>query len=127
MAWKRLTDDEWGYIEPHIPQQGRGRPRKNDREIMDAILFILSTNIRWSEFPPGFPPKSTVFDRFKVWVKAGFFKKLPSLLRRELPKPRTYHLDSTIKSSKKGRSDFTSWQDQGQQDFTGGRRKQLTS
>ena len=127
MGWKNLSDTEWALIEPHLPKQKRGRPRQKDREILDAVLYILATNIRWSEFPPGFPPKSTVFDRFKVWVKAGFFEKLPGLLRRELPKPRTYHLDATIKSAKKGRQDFTSWKDQGQQDFAGGRRKRTAS
>ena len=125
MGWKRLSDEEWALIEPHLPKQKRGRPRCRDREIMDAVLYILATNIRWGEFPPGFPPKSTVFDRFKVWVKAGFFKKLPTLLRRKLPKPRTYHLDATIKSAKKGGQDFTGWKNQGQQDFAGFRRKRV--
>jgi transposase InsO family protein len=32
-------------------------------------LFALSTNIRWEEMPPGFPPKMTVYDRFQVWRK----------------------------------------------------------
>src|SRR5690606_13971108 len=118
MGWKKLSDEEWELIEPYVPVPKRGRPRnRSDREIMDAVLYILATSIRWSEFPPGFPPKSTVYDRFKYWVKTGFLKRLPKLLRRKIPKPRVYHLDSTIRSAKKGRQDFTSWKDKGQQDF----------
>jgi transposase len=52
MAWKALTDAEWDLISPFIPVQKRGIPRSRNREILDAILFILSTNCRWEELPP---------------------------------------------------------------------------
>ena len=57
MAYKPLTDSQWAFIEPHIPKQKMGRPRTRNREILEAILFVLSTNCRWEELPPCFPPK----------------------------------------------------------------------
>jgi transposase len=49
MAYKPLTDSQWALIEPHIPKQKMGRPRTRNREILEAILFVLSTNCRGEE------------------------------------------------------------------------------
>ncbi len=116
MAWKKLSDEEWEIVEPLIPKQRRGRPRGKNREILDAILYVLHTNIRWEEMPPGFPPKSTVHDRFLVWLKAGFFEKLFKKLRQKLPpEGNIYYLDSTVRPAKKGRQDFAGRKSEGQQ------------
>ena len=98
MAWKALTDAEWELISPFIPVQKRGRPRSRNREILDAILFILSTNCRWEELPPCFPPKMTVFDRFKRWQQEGFFETLFHRLkeRRASKAKEIHYLDATI-------------------------------
>ena len=125
MPWKALTDEQWQLIEPLIPKQTRGRPRSRNREILDAILFLLWTNIRWEELPAGFPPKMTVYDRFKVWREARFFEELFQTLKRLKPKTdkKLYYLDATIKSAKKGRPDFASRKNQGKQNKPHCRRK----
>ena len=125
MAWNRLTDGEWALLEPHLPKQKMGRPRiRGDREILDALLYVLSTGIRWEELPKCFPPKMTVYDRFRFWVKEGTLERLLERLRRKLPKGTVYHLDSTVKSAKKGRSDFESRKNKRQQNNpSGGRRR----
>jgi transposase len=41
MAYKPLTDSQWELIEPHIPKQKMGRPRTKNREILQAILYML--------------------------------------------------------------------------------------
>ena len=103
MAWRKLNDEEWALIEPLIPKQKRGRPRSRHREVLDAILYKLHTGIRWEEMPPGFPAKMTVYDRFQVWHKAGFFKKLFEKFKRLRPRAgNIYYLDSTVKTAKKG-------------------------
>ncbi|XVJ51774.1 MAG: transposase [Vampirovibrio sp.] len=43
MAYKPLTDSQWALIQPHIPKQKMGRPRTRNREILEAILSVLST------------------------------------------------------------------------------------
>ena len=120
-----MSDEQWKLIEPVIPKQRTGRPRSRNREILDAILFILSTNIRWEEIPPGFPPKMTVYDRFQVWRKGGFFEAL--FERMKVLKPATdkhlYYLDATIKSAKKGRQNFTGREDKRQQNKPRSRRE----
>ena len=125
MPWKPLSDEQWELIEPVIPKQRTGRPRSRNREILDAILFVLATNIRWEEMPPGFPPKMTVYDRFRVWQKEGFFEALFERLKtlKPLTDKRLYYLDATIKSAKKGRQNLTSRENQRQQNKSRGRRE----
>src|SRR6059036_3016857 len=43
-----LTDRQWAMIQPLIPKQtGPGKPRADDRETLDAVLYVLSTGCRW--------------------------------------------------------------------------------
>ena len=125
MPWKALSDEQWNIIEPVIPKQRTGRPRTRNREILDAILFVLSTNIRWEEMPPGFPPKMTVYARFQIWRKEGFFDALFERMKTLKPSTdkRLYYLDATIKSAKKGRKNFTSRENERQQSQSRGRRE----
>ena len=125
MPWKALSDEQWNLIEPVIPKQRTGRPRTRNREILEAILFVLSTNIRWEEMPPGVPPKMTVYDRFQIWRKEGFFEALFERVKPLKPATdkRLYYLDATIKVAKKGRQNFTGRENQRQQSQSRSRRK----
>ncbi len=43
---EELTDEQWAVIEPHLPElpsreDGRGRPWRENREVMNGILWIL--------------------------------------------------------------------------------------
>ena len=102
MEYQPLTDEQWEDIEWLLPIQETGRPRSRDREVFNAILYILTTGCRWSELPRNFPPKSTVHDRFSQWVRYGFFEKCLKRLRHHLPSPEVCHLDASVKAAKKG-------------------------
>lgn len=105
MSYQPLTDAQWERVSFFLPEQERGRPRKRDREILDAILYVLSTDCRWSELPAHFPHRSTVHHRFQVWAKSGFFKKVLRELKRmaiEEEAKKQYYLDSSLKRAKKG-------------------------
>jgi transposase len=102
MAFQPLSDEQWERISFFVPEQEMGRPRTRDREILDAILYVLSTDCRWCELPERFPPKSTVHKRFQEWAKARFFEKALRELSKDLPASETYHLDSSLKAAKKG-------------------------
>ena len=103
MAFQRVTDYQWEQLEHLVPVQHMGRPRTRNREMLDAILYVLSTGCRWEELPSDFPPKSTVHSRFRQWAQSGFFRQVLRHLRRSLPDSTVYHLDSTLKAAKKGR------------------------
>jgi transposase len=102
MRYQPLTDEQWEAVCWLLPVQERGRPRTRDRQILNAIVYLLWTGCRWDELPPEFPPRATVHRRFKVWAKAGFFEKLFRQLKQHLPPSAVYHLDASAKAAKKG-------------------------
>ena len=68
-----LTDSEWGHVEPLIPPAKRGgRKRKADvREVVNGIMYVLSTGCQWRYVPKDLPPKSTLYDYFDLWTYDG--------------------------------------------------------
>lgn len=75
-----LSDELWEKIKPLIPEHnnthrfGGGRPRRPDRDCLEAIFFVLRTGCQWKALDAtGICPGSTAHDRFQEWVKAGVF------------------------------------------------------
>ena len=64
-----LTDEEWREIEPQIPPGKRGGNKRtvNIREVVNGIMYVLSTGCQWHALPKDLPPKSTVHDYFDRW------------------------------------------------------------
>ena len=65
-----LTDEEWAHIEPLIPpgKRGGGKRRVNLREVVNGVMYILSTGCQWRCLPKDLPPRSTVHDYFSLWT-----------------------------------------------------------
>ena len=59
-----LTDAEWAHIEPLIPpgKPGGGKRRVAIREVINGVMYILSTGCQWRALPKDLPPRSTVHD-----------------------------------------------------------------
>src|SRR3954454_19865879 len=59
-----LNDDEWALIEPLIPPARRGGNKRHvdEREVMNGIMYVLSTGCQWRAIPKDLPPRSTVHD-----------------------------------------------------------------
>ena len=68
-----LTDDEWGLIAPLIPRAKRGGNKRtvDEREVVNGVMFILSTGCQWGSLPKDLPPRSTVNDYFRRWNENG--------------------------------------------------------
>ena len=53
------------------------RPRPaSDKGCFEALVYLLRTGCQYSELPPCYPPKSTVYDAKARWSKAGVLEKL---------------------------------------------------
>jgi transposase len=103
MAYRALSDTEWEEIAWLLPEVERtGRHRSNEREVLNAILYVLCSGCHWDELPANFPPKSTVHRRLQELEKDGFFKRVFKYLRGRLPESTLFHLDTTLKPAKKG-------------------------
>lgn len=71
-----LTDAQWGVIEPLMGagKSGpgkKGRPRRESRDVIEGVLWILRTGARWRDLPKEFPPYQTCHRRFGEWARDG--------------------------------------------------------
>ena len=82
MVRHRLTDQQWELVEDLFPPPARtGRPRRDRREILDGILWILWTGAPWRDLPEGLGPWATVWDLFDTWSSDGTLDAILSRLR----------------------------------------------
>jgi len=87
-----LVDDElWALIEPLLPPRPRrfrypGRRRRDDRLVLQGILFVLHTGIGWEHLPQelGFGSGMTAWRRLHEWRQAGVWSALHGLLLERL-------------------------------------------
>jgi transposase len=58
---------------PLIPPAKRGGNRRHVdvRQIVNALMYILSTGCQWRALPKDLPPRSTVHDYFDLWSWDG--------------------------------------------------------
>src|SRR6266568_2914433 len=73
-----LTDDEWAHVEPLIPPAKRGGNKRHVevREVMNGIMYILSTGCQWRAIPKDLPPRSTLFDYLDLWSWDGTLDRI---------------------------------------------------
>jgi transposase len=62
-----LTDEEWEVLRPLIPPAKHGGRRRSVdiRQVINGLLFILTTGCQWRQIPRDFPPRSTLFLYFQ--------------------------------------------------------------
>lgn len=80
-----LSDEQWTRLRPLLPPppQGRGRPRVDDRLIVDGILWRLATGAPWRDLPERFGSWRTVYSRFRRWQQAGVWERALASLQAE--------------------------------------------
>jgi transposase len=73
-----LTDDEWALIEPLIPpaKRGGGKRTVNLREVVNGLMYVLSTGCQWRAIPKDLPPRSTVHGYFDLWQWDGTLERI---------------------------------------------------
>lgn len=81
-----LSEEEWSYIEPHIPApKAPGRPRVHTlREILNAIFYIVRSGCAWRLLPHDFPPWKTIHHYFRTWRLDGTWERLHASLRERV-------------------------------------------
>lgn len=103
-----LSDEQWAIIEPLIPVNRLGRPRKVDmREVLNSILYLNRSGCQWDMLPHDLLPKSTVYDHFAQWRDDGTWQTILDALRQQVrkagghdPNPSVASIDSqTVKAT----------------------------
>ena len=112
-----LTDEEWALVEPLIPPAKRGGRRRSVdmREVVNGLMYVLSTGCQWRYVPKDLPPKSTLFSYFDLWTYGGVIDRMHHALyvacRERLEReasPTACIIDSqSVKSAEKGGTKLT--------------------
>jgi transposase len=89
-----LTDDRGELIADLYPGQAMGRPRRDDRIVLNGILWILCSWIlcswilcsgaAWRDLPERYGPWKTIYHRFRQWEASGLFDRILERLLVEL-------------------------------------------
>lgn len=80
-----LADAEWESVRTLLPMQkpGLGRPRRDDRQVLRAILWVMDTGSSWRDLPEEeFGPNSTAHGRYRKWCKEGLWSRIVEALGR---------------------------------------------
>ena len=73
-----LTDEEWTLVEPQIPPAKHGGRHRTVvvREVVNGVMYVLSTGCQWRYLPKDLPPKSTVHDYLTRWNYDGTIERM---------------------------------------------------
>jgi transposase len=90
MANRLLPDELWNEIEQLFPEYepspGGGRPPKETRTVLTAVLFVLKTGIGWKDLPTeafGVSYK-TCTRRIDEWIARGIWQQIHELFLAKL-------------------------------------------
>ncbi len=82
-----LTNKQWVKIEPFLPHlKSGGRPWKDNRLVLEGILWVLRSGARWKDLPEKYPSPSTCWRRLRMWEEKGIWLKIWRAFIRELDK-----------------------------------------
>jgi transposase len=90
MASRLLPDELWNEIEQLFPEYepspDGGRPPRETRTVLTAVLFVLKTGIGWKDLPTeafGVSYK-TCLRRMDEWTAAGVWQQIHELFLAKL-------------------------------------------
>ena len=71
-----LSEQQFARIEPHLPDDTRGKPRVDDRRVISGIVQVLRSGGRWVDAPAVYGPRKTLYNRFVRWATKGVWGDL---------------------------------------------------
>jgi transposase len=103
MARHELTDEQWERLQSLLPPRKphTGRPNKDHRIVINAILWLLRTGAPWRDLPERYGSWKTVASRFYRWQRAEIWHHILQSLQQEAAAAgkldwRLHHVDGTI-------------------------------
>ena len=76
----RLPGKLWKLLKKHLPKEPkvktRGRPRVNNRDVIDGIWHVLWTGCQWKSIEKEWfnVSSSVLHERFQTWQSQGLFE-----------------------------------------------------
>ncbi len=93
-----IRDDQWEQIKDLLPPERKpqgGRPPKDHRKMLNAMLWIARTGAPWRDLPEYYGSWSTVYSRFRRWQIAGIWDQILEHVSIE-PDFESIMIDATI-------------------------------
>ena len=78
-----VSDAEWERLRPLLPSHTAGKPRKDDRLVVNGILWQLTTGVPWRDLPERYGPWASVYTRFRRWTVAGVWDRIFAAVQRD--------------------------------------------
>jgi transposase len=75
-----LSDSEWSVIAAMLPNKPRSVPRVDDRRVLNGIFWILRSGAPWRDLPAIYGPRTTCYNRFVRWRRAGIWESIMKAL-----------------------------------------------
>ncbi len=88
VSYHAIPSQLWQTLKKHLPkpakQKGPGRPRVQDRDVINGIWYVLWTGCQWKAVKQEWfhVSSSTLHERFQEWTNGGIFDKLFKILVR---------------------------------------------
>jgi transposase len=77
-----LSDADWSLVVGEVTTTNKtGRPRNNDRLMLNGILWILYSGATWRDLPERFGAWSTVYQRYRDCRDDGTLEHVLSRLK----------------------------------------------
>ena len=92
-----LPKEQWERIKPLLPPEEtgkRGRPRKDNRIILNGMLWIVWSGAQWRELPAAYGPRRSVYARFSKWRDDGTLEAVFHALSEDADRE-NLNMDST--------------------------------
>ena len=73
-----LTEPEWRLVKDLIPPGKRGGRRRTVdlRDVVNGLMYVLSTGCQWRAVPKDLPPRSTLHDDLGLWQWDGTLDRI---------------------------------------------------
>jgi transposase len=97
-----LREEQWELVKPFVQwsakrrTDGRGRPFRDARPVLNGVLWILRTGAQWHDLPERYGPYQTCHRRFQKWVRDGTLDGMLWALAEDLRERGKLGLDETF-------------------------------
>jgi transposase len=78
-----LSDTEWEVLSRLLPRRVTGRPRQDDRMVLNGIVWKLRTGTAWRDVPERYGSWQSLYTRFRRWALDGTFTAMLRAIQAE--------------------------------------------
>ncbi|WP_428834100.1 IS5 family transposase [Microbispora maris] len=78
-----LTDEEWEKLRLLLPSGRMGRPREDDRRVLNGIVWKIRSGAAWRDVPARYGSWQSIYTRFRRWALDGTFTRMLQSLQAE--------------------------------------------